>query len=156
MSGLDEDALVVSGANLYVGGFFSRPKRKSIDGFAALDTRTGSLALRPRRFGGEVDAMTIADRTLYVGGDDREAPAVPGEGRVAAYNSQTGARLAWRVSPNDAVLVLAASGSDVYLGVCSAASAVSNATALQPWTSPRVSRRPGIPLSTLQTRSVAL
>jgi outer membrane protein assembly factor BamB len=95
--------LVAAGSSLYLGG---------VEDFAALDTSTGKVRWRPRRFGG-VSALAVQGGVLYVGGE----PAAGGlVGKVAAYNRRTGKRLAWNAKPNGSVLALGATRSNVYVG----------------------------------------
>jgi trimeric autotransporter adhesin len=91
--------LAAAGSSLYVG---------AVGGFAALDIRTGKVRWRLRRFGDvalTVQALTVQGGVLYVGGS-----------ALAAYDRRTGKRLAWNPKPNDSVLALAATRSNVYLG----------------------------------------
>jgi hypothetical protein len=119
------DALATDGATAYVGGYFVTIGGQSRQSLAAIDARSGRItSWRPLVAGsllgglGEVRALAVVGKTLYVGG---EFDSVGGKPRVnlAAFDTNTGDLLPWNPraeSGISGVTALSASGNTLYVG----------------------------------------
>jgi N-acetylneuraminic acid mutarotase len=128
-------ALVISGSDLYAGGYLRQTDDESLTGLgcvARYDTVAGTWhALSNQGLGGgsppvpgypptpRVYAMAVSDGDLYVGGDfDYTGDgSVTNLGHVARYDTTTGT---WHALPNQGlrgpVSAMALDGSDLYVG----------------------------------------
>src|SRR5215831_4483288 len=115
------DALLVSGDSLYVGGAFGAIGGQPRRALASIDLRTGLVtSWRPELtewdvINPRVQALAIADSTLYVGGD---FGAVGGEPLVclAAIDTRTGLPAHWSPGLNGLVWCLLRDGGALYAG----------------------------------------
>jgi hypothetical protein len=108
-------SLAVSGAIVYVGGYFSSIGGQSRNSIAALDRTTGAVTAWNPSAPGLVNAISVSGGTVYVGGSFY---TIGGATRhnLAALDSTTGKATAWNPAPNAGVQALAISGSTVYVG----------------------------------------
>ncbi|UCC52965.1 MAG: hypothetical protein JSV68_03175 [Anaerolineaceae bacterium] len=125
--------LVLSGSDLYVGGYFSETSDGTLTNLGCItryDTKAGTWNALPHQgLGGgywpmpSVRALALSGSNLYVGGNfTRTGDGVLANlGRIARYDIASDA---WQVLPNQGlggtsepdVLALAGAGSDLYVG----------------------------------------
>ena len=107
-------ALVVSGTNLYAGGYFTTAGGVPANGIAKWDGRAWS-ALGSGMLGsyGSVNALAVSGTDLYAGGSLTNAGGVPAN-FIAKWNGSTWSALG--SGPNSGVSALAVSGATLYAG----------------------------------------
>jgi hypothetical protein len=116
-------ALAVVGSDLYVGGAFTQTgdgALTNLGSIARYDTTAGTWNALPNQgLDGYVYALAVSGSDLYVGGffDQTGDGALTNLGSIARYDTTAGT---WNALPNqgldNTVIVLSASGSDLYVG----------------------------------------
>jgi hypothetical protein len=125
----ETDALATSAGNVYVGGDFTTIAGQPRNHLAAVDATTGTATdwnPNPTRADQassavRIDAVAVADSTVYVGGEFTSVGGQP-RGGLAALDASTGAATDW--NPNGrksaptstGASALAVSGSTLYAG----------------------------------------
>ncbi len=113
-------AIGVSGSNVYLGGDFTTVGVTTRNRAAAVDATTGIATDWNPNLNNAVRAMALSGSTVYLGGYFTTVDSVPGldktRNRAAAVNAATGIATSWNPNLNSAVLAIAVSGSNVYLG----------------------------------------
>jgi N-acetylneuraminic acid mutarotase len=117
------NALMVSGSDLYVGGWFAQTGDGAVtnlDHVARYDATGGTWhGLSNQGLNTGVSALTMVSNTLYVGGQFTQTGdgAVTNLGYIALYDTTAAT---WEALPNQGlnnwVYVMAAVGSDLYVG----------------------------------------
>ncbi len=114
-------AIAVSGSTVYVGGNFTNIGGHTRYSIAALDASTGLLtAWDPNGNGGivnagVVNALSVSDSTVYVGGNFTRIGGQP-RNNIAALDASTGNPKPWNPDANFGVTALVVSGSRLYVG----------------------------------------
>ncbi len=114
------DAIAVSGATVYLGGYFSGPT--AINGSvtrnyaAAVDATTGTATGWDPNLNGEVLALAVSGGTVYLGGGFTEANGATARNYAAAVDATSGTVTSFDPDLNSPVQTLAVSGGTVYLG----------------------------------------
>ena len=118
------NALLLSGATLFVAGTYSKIGGQSRRGLAQLDVNTAqATAWNPRAvhsffLGPEFFSLVSCGDTLFVAGYFDSLGGQPGPfgGRAAALDVANAARLNWDADTNDLVFALALQGDVMYVG----------------------------------------
>jgi hypothetical protein len=113
--GGEVNAILPSGAGVYIGGVFTNVDGQTRNYVAELDSLGAPVIAWNANANDEVAALALSGSTLYIGGSFTQ---VGGQTRhhIAAVDGSTGAPLSWDPDANNTVEALAVSASTVYVG----------------------------------------
>ncbi|MCL6539238.1 MAG: hypothetical protein K6T87_01380 [Roseiflexus sp.] len=134
------NAIAISGADVYVGGFFFNAGGVlGANNIARWDgaTNTWNLVGGPGAITSFVNAIAISGTNVYVGGDFTGAGGVSGADYIARWNGATwSGLLSGTFGISNTVIAIAISGADVYVGgVFANAGGVTGAGGIARWNS---------------------
>lgn len=110
------NAIVKSGAYLYIGGQFTSVGGQPRSGIAKIDAATGQIVSSWNTNGiSYVSAIAVSGTSVFVGGSFSKV-GDQARKNLAEVDSETGSVLAWNPDPNNSVNSLAVDGNSLYIG----------------------------------------